>query len=272
MEREPLRHPAVAGRFYSGSAGSLEREVGAYLSGNETPEKAFGAVMPHAGYVYSGAVAGQTASAIEVPRKVIVMGPNHTGLGPAVSVFPGGYWRMPFGDVPVDGPLVRQIVEECELPVPDETAHIREHSLEVILPFLYYAGGGDLHIVPITLATISQEECRQLGKSLSRVISASQEEILLVASSDMTHYESHDNARDKDTDAISRILEMDPEGLIEVVNRRHITMCGIVPTAVMLFAAIGLGATKARLVRYSTSGEVSGDYKQVVGYAGIIVN
>lgn len=272
MGNEPLRQPAVAGRFYSGTSQDLRREVTGYLSVNQDPERAIGAVMPHAGYLYSGAVAGETAAAIRIPREVIVLGPNHTGLGAAVSVFPAGHWRMPFGDVPVNESLARQIIDESDLPVPDEIAHAREHSLEVILPFLYYAGAEDLSFVPITLSTLSRDECRALGEALSRVIASRDEEILLVSSSDMTHYESHDSAKAKDSDAISRILDMDPDGLIEVVSRRRITMCGIIPTAVMLYAAIALGATQARLIRYATSGEVSGDYEQVVGYAGIIVN
>jgi AmmeMemoRadiSam system protein B len=272
MGNEPLRQPAVAGRFYPGTEQELKREVTGYLSTDHDPERAVGAVMPHAGYIYSGSVAGETTAAITIPREVIVLGPNHTGLGASVSVFPGGSWRMPFGDVPVNGSIARQIIDESELPVPDEMAHAREHSLEVILPFLYYGGSEDLSFVPITLSMISRDECRILGETLAKVIAGRDEEILLVSSSDMTHYEDHDSAKAKDSDAISRILDMDPDGLIEVVSRRRITMCGIIPTAVMLYAAIDLGATKARLVRYATSGEVSGDYDKVVGYAGIIVN
>ena len=267
-----LRQPAVAGRFYPGTAEDLKREVAGYLTGEQESETAIGAVMPHAGYVYSGAVAGETAAAMRIPREVIILGPNHTGLGPGVSVYPGGHWRMPFGDVPVNDELAAVIINETELPVPDETAHAREHSLEVILPFLYYAGGEDLSFVPITLSMMSRDECRIMGEALSRVITNRDEEILIVSSSDMTHYESHEEAKEKDSDAISRILDMDPDGLIEVVSRRRITMCGIIPTAVMLYAAVSLGATQAKLVRYTTSGEVSGDYNQVVGYAGIIVN
>jgi len=273
MENEPLRLPAVAGRFYSATSEDLKREVTAYISGNRDPERAIGAVMPHAGYIYSGAVAGETIAAVRTPRDFILLGPNHTGLGAAVSVYPGGRWRMPFGDIPVNDSIARQIIQESEFPVPDEMAHVREHSLEVILPFLYYAGGEqDISFVPITLAMISRDECRVLGDVLARVITSREEEILLVSSSDMTHYESHDSARAKDSDAISRILDMDPDGLIEVVSRRSISMCGIIPTAVMLYAAIALGATQAKLIRYATSGEVSGDYEQVVGYAGIVVN
>lgn len=272
MGHEPLRLPVVAGQFYPGTDQGLEKEVTGYLTSELAPEKVIGAVMPHAGYTYSGAVAGETAASIRIPRDVIVLGPNHTGLGAAVSVYPGGAWRMPFGDVPVHDELAALIVNESELTIADEMAHVREHSLEVILPFLYYAGRHDLSIVPITLSRISRDECQALGEALARVIRSRDEEILIVSSSDMTHYESHDAAKAKDSDAIARILDMDPDGLIEVVSRQGITMCGIIPTAVMLYAAIALGATKARLVRYTTSGEVSGDYDSVVGYAGIIVN
>ena len=271
MGNEPLRQPAVAGSFYPGIKEDLERKVAGYISGDHQPEKAIGAVMPHAGYMYSGAVAGETAAAISIPREVIILGPNHTGMGASVSVFPGGAWRMPFGDVPVNDELAALIVNGSELTIADEIAHVREHSLEVILPFLYYAGGQDLSFVPITLSRISRDECQALGEALARVINNRDEEILIVSSSDMTHYESHDSAKVKDSDAIARILDVDPDGLIEVVSRQGITMCGIVPTAVMLYAALALGATQARLVRYATSGEVSGDYDKVVGYAGIIV-
>jgi AmmeMemoRadiSam system protein B len=208
---------------------------------------------------------------MQIPRDVIVLGPNHTGLGASVSVFPGGHWRMPFGDVPVNNELAALIVNVSELTIADQMAHLREHSLEVILPFLYYAGGKDLSFVPITLSKISRDECQALGETLARVISSRSEEILMVSSSDMTHYESHESAKARDSDAIARILNMDPDGLIEVVTRQGITMCGIIPTAVMLYAAIALGASSAQLVRYATSGEVSGDYDKVVGYAGIIV-
>jgi len=273
MERETLRLPAVAGQFYPADPGNLEREVTGLMAGGRDPERAIGAVLPHAGYVYSGAVAGQTVAAVRVPGEHILLGPNHTGLGPAVSVFPEGRWRMPFGDLSVNASLAHQIISESELTVPDEMAHVREHSLEVILPFLYYAGGEEgFSFVPITLSMISRDECRILGSTLAKVISSREEEILMVSSSDMTHYESHESAKAKDSDAISRILDLDPDGLIEVVSRRRISMCGIIPTAVMLYAAIALGATRARLVRYATSGEVSGDFNQVVGYAGIIVN
>ena len=265
------REPAVAGRFFPGNSEELEQTVAGYLISETEPQSAIGAVMPHAGYIYSGPIAGQTAASLIIPRTVIILGPNHTGMGPAVSVFPGGSWRMPFGDVAVNSALVEQILQRCELAHPDQLAHLREHSIEVQLPFLRYARGTELDFVPITVSRLGKDECRMIGKAIADVINDREDEILLVASSDMTHYETHASAKAKDSEAISKILDLDPDGLMDVVASRDISMCGIFPTAIMLHAAMALGATSARLVRYGTSGEVSGDYEKVVGYAGIIV-
>jgi AmmeMemoRadiSam system protein B len=269
--KDTIRQPAVAARFYSGSADTLKAEVMGYLGQERKPVRAIGAVMPHAGYMYSGGVAGETAAAMEIPNDVIILGPNHTGLGPAVSVYPNGVWRMPFGDLSINETLAQKILSRCELATPDEMAHLREHSIEVQLPFLYYRGDHDLTFVPIALSMLEKDECRLLGKALADIISELKEDTLLVSSSDMTHYESHQSAKEKDSEAIARILDLDPDGLLDVVQGRRISMCGIIPTAVMLYAALSLGARGASLVRYSTSGDVSGDYEQVVGYAGIIV-
>jgi len=228
--------------------------------------------MPHAGYVYSGSVAGETASHLAIPETVIILGPNHTGLGPAVSVFPEGKWLMPFGSVPIAEELARTIVEKIELAEADESAHLREHSIEVQLPFLHYQRKGEMKFVPMILSSLATADCRHVGESLAGIINEAEGDVLLVASSDMTHYESHQSATTKDAEAIERILDLDPEGLIKTVFSRKISMCGIIPTAVMLYATKALGATGARLIRYTTSGETSGDYDQVVGYAGILVH
>jgi len=267
-----IRQPAVAARFYPGNEESLQTEVRAYIGPDRDPRRTVGAVMPHAGYMFSGSVAGETAASIQIPRNAIILGPNHTGIGPAVSVYPGGAWHMPFGDVPVNEKLVNRILERCELAMSDEMAHLREHSIEVQLPFLYYGGDRDLTFVPMTLSMLGKDECRLLGKALADVVEGYEEDILLVSSSDMTHYESQQSAREKDLIAIARILDLDPDGLLEVVLGRGMTMCGIIPTAVMLYAALALGAHEARLVRYATSGDVTGDYEQVVGYAGVVIS
>jgi len=270
--REIVRQPVVADRFYPGDEDPLRKEVMNYIGPDRGSDRVIGAVMPHAGYIYSGSIAGQTTAAIPIPRNVIILGPNHTGKGPAVSIFPAGSWRMPFGDVPVNEPLAEKIIQRCELATPDEMAHLREHSIEVQLPFLYYGGDRNLCILPVTLSMLTKEECRLVGKALGDIISEQEDDILMVASSDMTHYESVESAKAKDSEAIARILDLDPDGLLDVVLGRGISMCGVIPTAVMLYATLSLGAREAKLVRYGTSGEVSGDYNQVVGYAGIIIN
>jgi len=270
--REIVRQPVVADRFYPGGEDPLRKEVMNYIGPDRGSDRVIGAVMPHAGYIYSGSIAGQTTAAIPIPRNVIILGPNHTGKGPAVSIFPAGSWRMPFGDVPVNEPLAEKIIQRCELATPDEMAHLREHSIEVQLPFLYYGGDRNLCILPVTLSMLTKEECRLVGKALGDIISEQEDDILMVASSDMTHYESVESAKAKDSESIARILDLDPDGLLDVVLGRGISMCGVIPTAVMLYATLSLGAREAKLVRYGTSGEVSGDYNQVVGYAGITVH
>jgi len=269
---EKTRQPAVAGQFYPGSADQLQAQVDGFLKTGETEQGIIGAVLPHAGYVYSGSVAGETVSRLAVPETVVILGPNHTGLGSAVSVFPEGNWAMPFGNVPIAQDLAKTIIQKVGLAEADDMAHLREHSIEVQLPFLHYRRNAPLRFVPVTLSALSTEDCRLIGESLAGIIDKWDDEILLIASSDMTHYESHQAATRKDTEAIERILAMDPEGLIKTVYSRKISMCGIIPTAVLLFAAKAMGATGARLVRYTTSGETSGDYDQVVGYAGILVH
>ncbi len=268
---ERTRQPAVAGQFYSSIADDLQIQVSGFTKTATAEAGVLGAVMPHAGYVYSGSVAGETVSHLAIPETVIILGPNHTGLGPAVSVFPEGKWLMPFGDVPIAEKLAGTIVEKIGLAVADESAHIREHSIEVQLPFLHYQRKGAMKFVPIVLSNLSTGDCRHVGESLAGITRETEGDVLLVASSDMTHYESHQSATTKDAEAIERILDLDPEGLIKTVFSRKISMCGIIPTAVMLYAAKALGATGARLIRYTTSGEISGDYDQVVGYAGIVV-
>ena len=267
-----MRQPAVAGQFYPADPASLNQQVASFLRPpKDSPRAAIGTVIPHAGYVYSGAVAGETVSSLEVPDRVIILGPNHTGLGPKISVYSGRSWQMPFGKVQVDRDLARSILGSVSGAASDDLAHAREHSIEVQLPFLHYARGKEFSFVPVVVSHLDAETCRSMGIALAEIVKESGENILLVASSDMTHYESHSAASAKDSAAIEKIIELDPDGLIQTVSSMRITMCGIIPTAVMLNAANALGASGAELVRYSTSGEVSGDYDQVVGYAGIVV-
>jgi MEMO1 family protein len=272
VSASPVRPPAVAGQFYPANARALERAVAATLAEAPVTPDAVGVMMPHAGYVYSGAVAGETISRVEVPGRVVLLGPNHTGRGAPVSVYPGGAWSMPFGEVAVDEELSSLLLGELPEAQADEEAHRREHSLEVQLPFLHYRRGRPLRASFVTFFPLPPSACRRAGRALAAAIGRVKEPVLIVASSDMNHYESERVTLAKDPLALERVLALDPDGLLAVVAKVGISMCGAVPTAVMLHAAIALGAKKAGLVRHTTSAQASGDAGQVVGYAGVVVS
>lgn len=265
------RRPAVAGQFYSSSSEVLTRDVSQFTETGLKKERALGIVSPHAGLIYSGGVAGAVYSRIEFPQTFIILGPNHTGIGMPVSIMSSGEWVMPTGSVQIDTEIAEALRSREKSLSEDSTAHSMEHSLEVQLPFILQFSR-DVRIVPIVMMTGSLEVCRSLGEAIGDVIENAAESITIIASSDMSHYISDTLARKKDKEAISRILDVDPEGLYETVMRQGITMCGVIPVTTMLFAAVKLGAKKASLIKYMTSGEVSGDYDHVVGYAGVIIH
>ncbi len=264
------RKPAVAGQFYPGDAATLRQTVSDLLAPAAAPLPAFGIVSPHAGYIYSGAIAGETFAAVRVPQQVVILGPNHHGLGHPAAVYPSGSWLTPLGETQIDMGLAERILKACPAMAADPAAHRMEHSLEVQLPFIQLRAPGAT-IVPVCLGRLSLEELLAMGEGLGKALSQSDSEVLIVASSDMTHYEPAEEAREKDMRAIARILEVDPAGLYRTVSERAISMCGVLPTVVMLAAARWLGATAGELVRYGHSGEVSGDRGAVVGYAGVVV-
>ncbi len=274
-----LRTPAVAGRFYPGRADELLRDVRKYTSAGKTPVEtsriaATGCVAPHAGYIYSGGVAGAVYSRLEIPARCVILCPNHTGKGRPLAVMASTAWQTPLGEVAADAEMGARLLHHFPALQEDSAAHRAEHAIEVQLPFLQ-ARRGELNIVPIAIGTSDFDVLRGLGEALADVIAdveeKHQEKVLIIASSDMNHYESDAVTRVKDHKAIDRVLAMDARGLWEVVMNEDISMCGFGPTIVMLTAAKLLGATSATLVKYATSGDVSGDYKSVVGYAGIIV-
>ena len=283
-----VRTPAVAGRFYPGRAEELLREVRQYSSPGKTSAEAgriaaIGCVAPHAGYIYSGGVAGAVYSRLEIPKRCVILCPNHTGKGRPLAVMANTTWQTPLGEVAADAEMGARLLRCCPALEEDSAAHRAEHAIEVQLPFLQ-AQQPELSIVPIVVGTSNFDVLRGLGEALADVIADRQEEdreedheegreekVLIVASSDMNHYESDAITRVKDQKAIERVLAMDARGLWEVVMNEDITMCGFGPTIVMLTAAKLLGATSATLVKYATSGDISGDYESVVGYAGIVV-
>jgi len=264
------RPPAVSGQFYQGTASKLTQQVKQYINTGAVKEHAIGILSPHAGLIYSGSVAGEVFSAIEFPKTFVLIGPNHTGIGAKVSMMASGEWEIPTGIFSIDEKLSRRIAANTPLISEDAQAHTFEHSLEVQLPFIAYFST-EPNIVPIAVMSASLEECRLLGEGIAKSIKEVKYAAVIVASSDMSHYVPDDVARQKDKKAIEMIKSLNPEGLYTVVSRERISMCGYLPATIMLFAAKALGAIEARLVKYSTSGEVSGDYDQVVGYAGMIV-
>ena len=275
-----VRAPAVAGRFYPSRAEELLRDVRKFTSTYKTEVEtghiaAIGCVAPHAGYIYSGGVAGAVYSRLEIPQRCVILGPNHTGKGRPLAIMANTTWQTPLGEVTADSDLGARLLRRFAALHEDCAAHRAEHAIEVQLPFLQ-ALRPELNIVPIAIGTTDFDVLHGLGEALADVIADGHEKdrvekVLIVASSDMNHYEADAITRVKDHKAIERVLALDARGLWEVVRNEDISMCGFGPTIVMLTAAKLLGATSATLVKYATSGDVSGDYESVVGYAGIIV-
>jgi AmmeMemoRadiSam system protein B len=265
-----FRQPAVAGQFYTANDKQLRDELAILCPVVPLQQRVVGIIAPHAGYIYSGAVAGAVYGSIEVPATVIVLGPNHHGVGARAAMFPEGSWLTPLGVVPIAARLAELVAKHAPFVEIDATAHHYEHSLEVQVPFLQYRRP-DVAIVPLCLGFGDPGRCRELGEALARAITEFGEEVLIVASSDMSHYEPDALTRQKDQLAISELIALNHAGLLKVCRDQRITMCGVVPAAVLLAAATILGATRAELIRYATSGEVNGDLERVVGYAALTV-
>jgi AmmeMemoRadiSam system protein B len=266
-----IRQPAVADRFYPGNPTQLSEQISTLLPPKDShlKRKALAAISPHAGYMYSGSVAAETLSAIEIPRTVLILGLNHHGQGAPVALSLAT-WQMPMGDVSVNRPVAEMLLDANSPIVHDELAHRHEHSVEVQIPFLQ-ALQPDLSIIPIVLSHVSYPMCEEIAATIAGVINTVTEDILIVASSDMTHYESREAATVKDIQVLKLIEQLNPRGVYDIVHSKRISMCGIIPVTVALIAAKSLGATTAEVIRYTDSGEVSGDTSQVVGYAGVVI-
>jgi AmmeMemoRadiSam system protein B len=265
------RPPAVAGRFYPSDPRELSREVDEFRGGAHEKFRAIGCMVPHAGYMYSGHVAGAVYAALEIPAKCILLGPRHYPQGQPLAILTEGSFETPLGSARIDSAMAAELARACPLLREDPVAHAREHSLEVQLPFLQRIDGDALRFVPVVLATDRYAAMEELGRAVAQVVRAQKEPVLVIASSDMNHYESDEVTRIKDRRAIERVLALDPQGLYETVRREGITMCGYAATVAMLVAARDLGAYEAQLIRYATSGDISGDREQVVGYAGVAI-
>jgi len=272
MEQYEIREPQVAGSFYPSSKQQLIKQIESFIDKKSEKTDCLACMLPHAGYIYSGAVAGGTLSRVNIKDKVILLGPNHTGYGKNFSIMSSGVWRTPLGQVAIDNELADNILSRSKYLQKDSLAHLYEHSLEVELPFLQYFKT-DFKIVPISFLSENFTMLKEIGKEIASVLqdSAAKNSTLIVASSDMTHYESQLQAQKKDKEATDCILQLDEDSLIKKIKQLDISMCGYAPVVVMLSLAKALGAKKGELVKYQTSGDVTGDTSSVVGYAGIII-
>jgi MEMO1 family protein len=272
MTTTTVRHSAVAGRFYPRDPKVLRDDLRSYLAQPQKtrPIRALGCIVPHAGYMYSGQVAGAVFASLEIPELCLVMCPNHTGMGRPLAIASEGSWETPLGDVPIENTFAVALKQRCPLLQEDSAAHRNEHAAEVELPFLQCLQP-HLKFVPIAVGTSRFEALEQVGSAIADVIMALNSRPLIVASSDMNHYESDAITRVKDHRAIEPILHLDARALYDVVTQQDISMCGFGPAVAMLTATKKLGATHAELIKYATSGDISHDGDLVVGYAGIIV-
>ncbi len=278
-----VRRPAVAGMFYPGTKAALLRSIEEAFKrvgiqsiprpASEGPRKIVGLLCPHAGYMYSGHVAASAYAEVAedgIPQTFVVIGPNHTGLGAPISVFEVGSWETPLGLVHIDEELAGAILDACPLAESDQVGHMAEHSVEVQLPFLQ-AIYGEVRIVPVVMLDQTMSASRELGMAIAKTCKALGRDCVIIASSDLTHYEPAEVAERKDRSALDAILRLDEESLYKAISAMSISMCGYGPTAAMLVAAKALGARTAQLIKYSHSGETTGDYSAVVGYGAAVV-
>ncbi len=283
-----VRRAVVAGQFYEGSPDRLVKQIeqcflhrlgpGALPKAEPSPERtSLGFVVPHAGYMYSGPVAAHAYYSLSLERRpatVVLLGPNHTGMGPSVSVYPEGFWETPLGRVPVDSELAKLVASNSRFARLDTAAHEYEHSLEVQIPFLQYVLKDGFSIVPVAILNQTPRVAEDLAKAILSAVRASgrdPSDFVVIATTDLTHYEPHDVAFRKDQLVIERIVRLDPEGLFKVVVEKDISMCGPGSSMTLIYMAKELNAKGAQLLKYATSGDVTGERDWVVGYASIRV-
>ena len=276
-----IRQPIVAGRFYPAAPEDLRHDVRQFLDaaprpGTDTPPQPVALMLPHAGHVYCGHVAGATLAGMRLPRRLILLCPNHTGMGRPLAVWPDGAWQTPLGQVPVDSELVSSLCTEASSFQRDELAHRQEHSLEVLLPFLQVSQDEAFSMVPICVGTRDTQLLAEAGRELARLLRAlpagDELPVGIIISSDMNHYEDARLTEQKDRMALAHVLACDPDGLLRTTQRERISMCGAAPTALALHALrhlTGQHLPRTELVRHDTSGSISGDMQHVVGYAGV---
>jgi AmmeMemoRadiSam system protein B len=276
-----IRRPYVAGTFYEGNAESLKQQVERCFLHKfgpkkmpkvnaSGPRKLVGLICPHAGYAYSGSVAANAYYELAQdgrPDTLVILGPNHTGYGSAIALMNEGFWRTPFGDVEIDGETANQIVGETHIVDTDDSAHRFEHSIEVQLPFLQYLYGSDFKFVPICFLMQDLQSAVEVGKALIKVLAT--KNAVVIASSDLTHYEPQAGAERKDMAALKAVQALDEKLLFSTIEEQNISACGYGPITALITFAKGVGVKEAKLLSHRTSGDIINDYSSVVGYAAV---
>lgn len=270
-----IRQTAVAGQFYPADAEEINAALDELIPAATAKRKAIAVICPHAGWMYSGHTAGRVYSSVEIPDCVILVGPNHRDAGSHYAVFRSGAWQTPVGDVPVAEPLAAELLENCALLAEDPRAHMQEHSLEVQMPMLLRANP-NVHIVPLLIGghwpeSGGRRELTEIGSAIAETVREHGKRVLLVASTDLNHYEDQEVSHRKDTLALDAVVHLDPDALMDRVIEAQVSMCGVAPTYIVLTAALKLGAKHAELMEYRTSGDVNGDFTRVVGYGGVVI-
>ncbi|MFA5272320.1 MAG: AmmeMemoRadiSam system protein B [Candidatus Omnitrophota bacterium] len=265
------REAVVSGQFYPDKVSELKKTIEGFGQKNSAKKHAYAIIIPHAGYVYSGKVAASTISKVLPKRRLIILGPNHTGYGENFGVFTSGAWNIPFGDIQIDEDLADGIIKSGSIIVKDELCHKFEHSIEVELPLLYYYFN-EFKFVPIACQVSDMATYEAVAAQIVSAIKNIKEEVMLIASSDMTHYEPDPAARKKDRLALEYITNLDAEGLLRIVKKENITMCGIAPVVVALLIVKKMSASKASVSLYQTSADSGAPSNSVVGYAGVIIS
>ncbi|HUK83381.1 MAG TPA: AmmeMemoRadiSam system protein B [Verrucomicrobiae bacterium] len=270
-----IRQPAVAGQFYPAKPAEVDAELDALIHPVPDKRPAIAVVCPHAGWMYSGATAGIVYSNVRIPDHVIMIGPNHHGLGSVYALYDAGAWRIPGGEVPIDEPLAADLLDRCDLVAEDPRAHSAEHSLEVQVPMLLRANP-KVRIVPLLVGggwpeSGGRDQLREIGSAIVQTVQDYGKPVLLLASTDLNHYEDQETSRIKDKLVLDAVVDLDEDGLMQRVKEVEVSMCGVAATYIIIHAAKKLGAKKGELLDYRTSGDVNGDYTSVVGYGAVVI-
>jgi hypothetical protein len=266
MERKAV----FAGRFYPLSASAIAEQIDSFINNKALKKEhlAKGLVLPHAGYIYSGQVAAETIASFNLNDTLIIIGPNHTGMGAEFAVSEADNWKTPFGDVEVNQDLASLLIENSNYLSFSEEAHTIEHSVEIQLPLLQYIKK-DFNIVPICVSSDKTTAYEDIGKTIANTAKDNNIDVSIIASTDLTHYEPYESAKKKDKKAIDAILDIDMTRLLKEIKINNISMCGYAPVSIMIKALNAQGVLYSKLINYQTSADATGDYSQVVGYAGI---